>query len=158
MSVSKLETVRAQWMTALETIQEGGTYRNTVKKVYQEFPEAIGAYPSLVLSFGVGEVICGDSAWSIYNVRIPFFITCEISAKTTTGSTSNLVAAQDSLLHDILILIATLNTEHINVDPSWFVDNEPPLKFTPIFPSGDNTGEFTVWGTLTVRNMDGGFA
>ena len=159
MSVSYLETVRASWTTELESIIAGATYRNTVQEVYQDMQESFPAYPSIVFMFGQGKLQAKDSNWALYDLYIPFFIICEIKADTAVTATSTLVAAQDSLLHDVMRVIATLYKKNITAasGPKWNIQNDPPVMFTPVFPTGENLGEFCVYGTLHIRNLDGSF-
>ena len=159
MSTSYLETVRASWTTELETIVAGATYRNTVAEVYQEMRESFPAYPSIVFLLGQGTLKAKNDAWSLYDLYIPFFVICEIKADSAVTATSTLVAAQDSLLHDVMRVIATLYTKNITAasGPKWNIQNDPPVMFTPVFPTGENVGEFVLYGTLHIRNLDSSF-
>lgn len=160
MSTSYLETVRANWTTELKAINGTGVYRNTVKEVYQDFPTAIGEYPAIVFMLGDGTIVATDSSFETYDLQIPFFVVCDISCNATVTATSTLIAAQDSLLHDVMRVVAILYNKNINAasGPRWFVLNDPPVKFSPVFPMGENTGEFCVYGTLRIRNLDDSFA
>lgn len=160
MSTSVLETVRAAFVDNLETIVAGETYRNTVQKVYEDFPPDIPDYPAITFMFGDGTLKTNDSGWTNYNLEIPFFIVCAISANTSVDASSNMIRAQDSLLHDIMRVVAILNKEHIvpTTGSAWYIANEPTVKFSPIFPTKDkNEGRFVVDGVVCIKNMTGSF-
>lgn len=154
------ETLTAQ--TKAQTIScvlTSYPYRNTVKAVYQTFPAtgSVPSYPWIVFHFGEGKLESTNSAWSVYDLRIPFSIFCGITADTSTAATSNLITAQDSLLHDVMRVIAVLYTLNVNSSPRWNVQNDPPVTFSPIFPGEENTGWFVVRGWMHLRNLDGSF-
>jgi hypothetical protein len=159
MSVSYLETVRAALRAKLKTIIAGATFRNTVAEVYEDFQGTYGSYPSIVLKFGTAKLRPTDSAWKLYDVYIDFGIFCEIACDTGLAATSTLVAAQDSLVHDVFRCVADLYTENIAASSGarWNVEKTPDVQVTPIFPTGENTGEFLIMGTLKIRNLDKSF-
>lgn len=158
MATSAMETVRAAMIVELQKIIAGATYRNTVKKVYGDMPQVIPDYPSIIFQFGPGTVKVQDQAWALFDIFIPFGIICEISADTSTSETSNIIAAQDSLLHDVLMILAPLYKDHLVTGTTrWNVHNDPPVKWTPIYPVGQNAAEFTVYGTIRIFKLDGTF-
>lgn len=134
------------------------TFRSTVKKVYKDLPEgSLPEYPSIIFLFGEMKLQPKDDKWSLYDAHIPFWIVCEIAAPTGTTIDSPLTDEQDMLVHDLLRVIGSLYSKHVNAIPRWNIQKEPEVAVTPIFPTGDNTGEFALYGFLHIRNMNGAF-
>jgi hypothetical protein len=159
MSTSYIETVRSALDTELSTIIAGATYRNTVAEVYQQYtPDAIPVRPAITILFGEMRLDPKNEKWSLYDVFIPFALACFIQANTDTSAASNLIAAQDSLVHDIFRVITSLYTKNINSTPKWNIRSDPPVKVSPIFPTEGNTGEFAITGEIHLRNLSGSFS
>lgn len=158
MSVSALETVRAQFKTALEAIVAGSTYRNTVKEVTEDIGVESSRFPSLTLLFTPDfTVTTEDDAWSLYDLHVPFTILCEIKAETSTGTTSNLLSQQDSLIQDVLHCVALNYRDNIIAAVPWNIQSVPNIRITPVYPSGENKGLFSISGMIHIRNLDNTF-
>jgi len=134
-------------------------FRNNVYEVYEDFRETYEKYPSIVLKFGPARLKPTDAAWKLYDIHIDFGIFCQIGCNTGLAATSTLVTAQDSLIHDIFRCLAELFTENICASSGarWNIEKEPPVTIAPILPTGENTGEFAIYGTLKIRNLDKSF-
>jgi hypothetical protein len=159
LTLTVTETLIAQTKAQTVSCVLTSTFRNTVAEVYEDFQQTYGTYPSIVLKFGSAKLIPTDSAWKLYDIHIDFGIFCQISADTGLAATSSLVAAQDSLVHDVMRCLAELYTENIVASSGarWHILNEPPVTLMPILPTGDNTGEFGIYGTLKIRNLNKSF-
>lgn len=158
MSLSALATVRAALKEDLEAIVAGATYHNTVKHVYEDIGIETTEFPSLTLIFTPDMLVeTKNDTWSLYSLRVPFTILCEVSSDTATGTTSNLLAQQDSLLQDVLKALSADYQSNITSDPAWNVQGNPSIKVSPIYPSGDNKGLFSVSGTIHIRNLSNTF-
>lgn len=155
---SALEAVRAALKSDLEGIVAGATYRNTVAAVYEDVSIVATKHPSLTLVFTPDMTVePSDDHYETYNLHVPFTILAEVKAKTTTGTTSQIIAAQDSLLQDILRCISDNYNAHVTGTPRWNIQGTPNMKVTPIYPSGENAGTFAISGVIHIRDLDGTF-
>jgi hypothetical protein len=156
MPSSAIETVRAQFKTALETIA-GGTYRNTVKEVRESLLTIPGECPAITILFnGKVKFEPKDSACTAWDIYVPFTLVCDVWANTPTGTVSELIKAKDSLLHDITRVLISLYIAEIN-DASlrWNVVVADGIQSTDVFPIKDNKnkGTFDVYGTIHIRAL-----
>ncbi len=159
MSVSALETVRAAFKVDLEAIVAGATYRNTVKAVCEDMSLEATEFPTLTLLFLPDMTVEPiDDTYSCYKLHVPFAIFCEVRADTATSTTSTLLAAQDSLIQDILHCVALNYSANLRSTPRWNIQGAPNLKVTPVYPSGDNKGLFSILGTIHIHSLDNTFA
>ena len=155
---SAIATVRAAFKADLESIITGVNYSNTVKYVYEDIGIESTEFPSLTLTFLPDTAVKPtDSNWSAYDLEIPFTIICEITSTTAIGTTSNLLSQQDSLVQDILRCISANYKDNIISTPAWNIKAEPNVRVTPVYPSGDNRGIFSISGTIHIRSLDNTF-
>ncbi|MBE3140882.1 MAG: hypothetical protein IMZ53_09895 [Thermoplasmata archaeon] len=165
MSTSSIETVREEFIDELETINGTGSFRNAIAKVYRDLQMSIPEHPSITFRFGadpndVYKFIPTDSNIETFQFTIPFYIVCEFCADSATEySTSPILAAQDSLVHDIHRIVVTLYTKYLNANtPSWHIDDTVPVQTSPCFAltGAENQFAFVVYGDLIIRNLDSG--
>ena len=161
MSTSALETVRALIVTELKTIDEGATYRNTIHEVYEKANAKVTQYPSVIFLFSPEmTMLPKDTNCTIFDMDVPFSITCAITAYSDTTTASELTAAQDSLVHDIFKLLSSLYQKYITSDPRWNLRVDKPIKVTPVIPFnafGNNDWEFMITGFIHIRNLSSSF-
>jgi hypothetical protein len=154
------EALTAQTKAQVGSCVLTSTFRNNVNDVYERLQENYPAYPSLVLGFGAERLKPIDTAWRTYNAFVDCRIVCEISANAGLAATSTLVAARDSLVHDIFRCIADLYTENICASSGarWNIEPEPQVTVQQSIPD-DETGRgwFGINLTLRIRNMDKNF-
>lgn len=159
MSVSALESVRSSFRGDLEAITVANGYRNTVKNVYEDIGIESTEFPSMTLVFTPDLTVdpVDSSDWSVYEINVPFAIICEIASDTSTGEISNLIAQQDSLIHDVLKVIASNYKDNILGTPPWNIRGDQKIKVTPIYPTGDTKGIFSISGSIQIRHLDSSF-
>lgn len=155
MSVSALETVRAAFKADLEAITTTNGYRNTVRYVYEDVAIEPTEFPCMTLIFGESTLEPIDGARECYDLHLQFIIYGWVDSYTATGTTSNLVAAQDSLWHDVMKCILPNYTENIVSNPAWDIQGKPLIRTSPVYPFGENKGIFSIAGTIHVRHLDG---
>jgi hypothetical protein len=152
---SALATVRAAFKADLEAITVVNGYNNTVKAVNDDFRIAT-VFPTLTFAYTpTGKDVPEDEAWECFKETTPFVITAQIQSTTSTGTDSNLIAQFDSLVQDIKRVVTANHKKYIMSSPPWFVEGE--ILTHPIYPDGSNKGEFSVMGTIRVRNTDSTF-
>jgi hypothetical protein len=155
MSVSAIETVRGQFKTALETITTP-TYRNDIVEVRESLLTVPGECPTITILFnGKTKLIPLDTAYTAFEITVPFTLVCDIEGDTDTGTTSDLILSKDSLLHDIMRVLIGLCKSQISETVRWNIVREDGITSTDVFPIKDSKtkGTFDVSGTIHIRGQ-----